>query len=238
MLALNPRVWHQEHYHTLWAYRTSKRGLTDTTSYALMYGHDAVLPLEINIASLRVQEQHQLLGEDYVHAMWQELKDLDEHCITAFNNLILEKQRIARSYDKVTRSRSYAEGQTVWCVVLPLGNKTEGRGKWSACWECLFIIHHILPKGAYHLHDLDGTLHRNPFNGRFLKRYIVGVWEGEDPPPDPAITVHSATCHRVRGNPREKHSLLSFLYSLYARLATFSPHEVVASLSKLRYLSF
>ncbi|KAL6178164.1 hypothetical protein ACLB2K_049683 [Fragaria x ananassa] len=58
MLELNPRVWHEELYHTLWAYRTSKCGQTDTTPYALMYGHDAVLPLKINIASLRVQEHH------------------------------------------------------------------------------------------------------------------------------------------------------------------------------------
>ncbi|XP_004308579.1 PREDICTED: uncharacterized protein LOC101295281 [Fragaria vesca subsp. vesca] len=91
MLELNPRVWHKELYHTLWAYCTSKRGPTDTTPYALMYGHDAVLPIEINIASLHVQEQYQLLGEDYVQAMWQELEDQNEHRVTAFNNLILEK---------------------------------------------------------------------------------------------------------------------------------------------------
>ncbi|XP_004292100.1 PREDICTED: uncharacterized protein LOC101303391 [Fragaria vesca subsp. vesca] len=102
MLELTPRVWHEELYHTLWDYRTSKRGPTDTTPYALMYGHDVVLPLEINIASLRVQEQHQLLSEDYVQTMWQELEDLDEHRVITFNNLILEKQRIARLYDKVT----------------------------------------------------------------------------------------------------------------------------------------
>ena len=203
MLELNPRVWHQELYHTLWAYRTSKRGPTDTTPYALMYGHDAVLPLEINIASLRVQEQHQLLGEDYVQAMWQELEDLDEHRVAAFNNLVLEKQRIARSYDKITRGQSYAEGQKVWRAVLPLGDKTDGRGKWSARWDGPFIIHRILPKGAYHLRDLDGTIHRNPINGRFLKRHIAGVWEREDPtpPPDPATTVNSATRHRVLAPP-------------------------------------
>ena len=68
-----------------------------------MYGHDAVLPLEINVASLRVQEQHQLLGADYVQAMWQEHKDLDEHRMTALNNLVLEKQRLACLYDKITR---------------------------------------------------------------------------------------------------------------------------------------
>ena len=100
-----------------------------------MFGHDAVLPLEVHVASLRVQEQHQLLCDDYVQTMWQELKDLDKHRITAFNNLILEKQRVARSYDKITRGQSFTEGQTVWRVVLPLAEKTEGRGKWSARWE-------------------------------------------------------------------------------------------------------
>ena len=55
-----------ELYHTLWSYRTSKCGPTDTTPYALMFGHDAILPLEIHVPSLRVQEQHQLLGDDYI----------------------------------------------------------------------------------------------------------------------------------------------------------------------------
>ena len=164
-----------ELYHTLWAYRTSKCGLTATTPYALMFGYDAVLPLEVHVTSLRVQEQHQLLGDDYVKAMWQELEDLDQHRITAFNNLILKKQRIARSYDKVTRGRSFAEGQMVWRAVLPLGEKTEGHGKWSARWEGSFIIHRIMPKGAFHLCNLDDTLHPNPINRRFLKRHIASV---------------------------------------------------------------
>ncbi|XP_024195808.1 uncharacterized protein LOC112198962 [Rosa chinensis] len=70
MLVENPRQWHDTLYETLWAYRTSKRNPTATTPYALMFGHDAVLSLEINVHSLRVQEQHHLIGEDYVQAMW------------------------------------------------------------------------------------------------------------------------------------------------------------------------
>ncbi|XP_024195876.1 uncharacterized protein LOC112199042 [Rosa chinensis] len=70
MLESNPRQWHETLYETLWAYRTSKRNPTATTPYALMFGHDAVLPLEVHVQSLRVQEQHHLIGEDYVQAMW------------------------------------------------------------------------------------------------------------------------------------------------------------------------
>ncbi|KAL6209261.1 hypothetical protein ACLB2K_020203 [Fragaria x ananassa] len=56
MLAENPRDWHNELDNTLWAYRTSKRTPTGTTPYAQMFGRDVVLPLEINVQSLRVRE--------------------------------------------------------------------------------------------------------------------------------------------------------------------------------------
>ncbi|KAK9914409.1 hypothetical protein M0R45_038190 [Rubus argutus] len=128
MLADNARDWHNELDSTLWAYRTSKRSPTGTTPYALMFGHDAVLPLEINVRSLRVQEQHQLLGEDYVQAMWQEHEDLSESRLAALDSLVLEKKRIARIYDKRTRGLSFGEGDLVWKTVLPLGDKVRGRG--------------------------------------------------------------------------------------------------------------
>lgn len=78
MLESNKRNWHEDLYNTLWAYRTSKRSPTGTTPYALVFGHDVVLPLEINVHSLRIQEQHHLISEDYVQAMWQEHEKLDE----------------------------------------------------------------------------------------------------------------------------------------------------------------
>ncbi|XP_024200421.1 uncharacterized protein LOC112203729 [Rosa chinensis] len=66
LLVENPHQWHETLYETLWAYRTSKRNLTTTTPEALMFGHDAVLPLEVNVQSLRIQDQNHLISEDYV----------------------------------------------------------------------------------------------------------------------------------------------------------------------------
>ncbi|XP_024195571.1 uncharacterized protein LOC112198671 [Rosa chinensis] len=186
MLIENPRQWHDTLYETLWAYRTSKRNPTATTPYALMFGHDAVLPLEINVHSLRVQDQHHLIGEDYVQAMWQEHEDLSEQRLVALDNLVMEKQRIARAYDKRTRGRSYKEGDLVWKAVLPFGEKLTGRGKWTPRWEGPFVVHRILERGTFHLKDLDGDLHRNPINGRFLKKYYPSVWEFEDAPGEPS----------------------------------------------------
>ncbi|KAI5313408.1 hypothetical protein L3X38_042582 [Prunus dulcis] len=49
MLEKNPKQWHEKLSETLWAYRTSKREATGMTPYALTYGHDAILPMEITV---------------------------------------------------------------------------------------------------------------------------------------------------------------------------------------------
>lgn len=114
--------------------------------------------------------------------MWQEHEDLSESRLAALDSLVLEKKRIARIYDKRTRGLSFGEGDLVWKAVLPLGEKVHGRGKWSPRWEDPHIIDKILGKGAYHLRHLDGELHPNPINSRFLKKYYPSVWEFDDPP--------------------------------------------------------
>ncbi|KAI5335079.1 hypothetical protein L3X38_025212 [Prunus dulcis] len=77
MLEKNPKQWHEKLSETLWAYRTSKREATGMNPYALTYGHDAILPMEIAVQSLRIAHQHSLTGEDYSQAMLLELEELD-----------------------------------------------------------------------------------------------------------------------------------------------------------------
>ena len=61
----NPRDWHNILLDVLWAYKTSKRSSTGTTPYVLVYGHDAVLPIEIRVKSLRVKNQNNLTNCQY-----------------------------------------------------------------------------------------------------------------------------------------------------------------------------
>ncbi|KAI5328220.1 hypothetical protein L3X38_027617 [Prunus dulcis] len=77
MLEKNPKQWHEKLSETLWAYRTSKREATGMTPYALTYGHDAILPMEIAVQFFRIAHQHGLTGEDYSQAMLLELEELD-----------------------------------------------------------------------------------------------------------------------------------------------------------------
>ncbi|CAL2257207.1 unnamed protein product [Prunus armeniaca] len=57
---------------------TSIRSGTRTTQFALTYGHDAVLSLEISVRSLRVARHGEWSKDEYNQAMTKELDDLDE----------------------------------------------------------------------------------------------------------------------------------------------------------------
>jgi len=62
----------------LWDYKTSLVTATGETLYALMFGQEVVLPCEVDIKFVRVQ---------YLNAMIQELRDMDEGRIDALNKL-------------------------------------------------------------------------------------------------------------------------------------------------------
>ncbi|RVX05620.1 hypothetical protein CK203_027291 [Vitis vinifera] len=46
--------WSEKLHFSLWAYRTSFRTSTGATPYSLVYGMEVVLPVEMEMGSLRV----------------------------------------------------------------------------------------------------------------------------------------------------------------------------------------
>ena len=51
------RDWHLQLNPALWAYRTSVRAPTGATPYSLVHGTEAILPIKVEIPSLRVSLQ-------------------------------------------------------------------------------------------------------------------------------------------------------------------------------------
>jgi hypothetical protein len=45
----NPRRWHEKLLETFWMHRTSRHGATKVTPFELVYGQEAVLPVEIGL---------------------------------------------------------------------------------------------------------------------------------------------------------------------------------------------
>ena len=125
----NPLNWDELLSEVLWAYRTSKRLSINTTPFSLVYGHDAVLPVEITIESLRVAKQNQPSQVDYESAMMVEMDDLDEAQVAALNSIILQKQKVTKSYNRRIRLKTFVIGDLVWKVILPSGTKEPYLGK-------------------------------------------------------------------------------------------------------------
>ena len=60
MIEENPINWHKVLSETLCAYRSSKRDSIAVSPYSLTYGHDAELPMELVVPSLRVSRHNGL----------------------------------------------------------------------------------------------------------------------------------------------------------------------------------
>jgi transposase InsO family protein len=74
----NPRRWHEILSEALWAHRTSKHGATKVTSFKLVYGQEALLPVEINLQACRVALQNSLSAKEYTGLMMDQVDEVSE----------------------------------------------------------------------------------------------------------------------------------------------------------------
>ena len=70
--------WAKKLPFALWGYRTSIRASTEATPYSLVYMCEAVLPITVEIQSLRVLVETKILEEDWVKARYEQLALIDE----------------------------------------------------------------------------------------------------------------------------------------------------------------
>ena len=56
----NSKRWHKVLSEALWAYRISRHGATKVTPFELVYGQEAVLPVEVNLDAYRLAKLNDL----------------------------------------------------------------------------------------------------------------------------------------------------------------------------------
>jgi len=100
-----PRKWHTMLNEALWPYRMACHSATKVSLYQLVYGHEAVLPLELKLDSRRIMLQDQLTADEYSALMKDELVDLAGHRLKALANVAANKARVGRWYDKKGKSQ-------------------------------------------------------------------------------------------------------------------------------------
>ena len=90
-----PRKWHEILSEVLWAYQNSKCKTIGLTPYQLTYGQDTMLLMEIVVKSLRVTRQNKLEPDDHHQALFMELDSFDKDRLMAFDNIWLNKLKVA-----------------------------------------------------------------------------------------------------------------------------------------------
>lgn len=83
VVSKSKRDRHEKIVEVLWAYRTTYRTPIQATTYALVYGVEAVPPLECQILSLRIVIQEGLTIEENARLRLEEREALDEKILEA-----------------------------------------------------------------------------------------------------------------------------------------------------------
>ncbi|KAI5441656.1 hypothetical protein KIW84_010930 [Lathyrus oleraceus] len=81
-------------------YRTSVRTSTGATPFSLVYGMEAVLPVEVQIPSLRVLMDVKLQEAEWVRTRYEELSPIEEKRLAAICHGQLYQQRMKRAFDR------------------------------------------------------------------------------------------------------------------------------------------
>jgi len=170
----NGKNWHDQLPYALWAYRTSERTTTGATPYSLVYGDEAVIPLEIEIPSLRITLKDIMKESQQWEARLNQLEALDKKIINALEHLRIYQQRIKRAYGKKMVTKAFEIGDMVLQEnVSNTTTKDELKRKFEPNCVGPYIITKVFGRGAYRLSTLDGEVIKNPINARHLKKYHI-----------------------------------------------------------------
>ena len=129
------------------------RNATRFTPFQLVYGLEAILPIQCEISSLKLAIDL-LPDTSEEEASFLELIHLDETCRDFALANEAHKKRIKLQYDRNVKPRIFSEGDLV-LLYDQEANKI-GAGKFEPMSMGPYIFKHVLEKGAYKLVDYDG----------------------------------------------------------------------------------
>ena len=114
MIGSNHKNWDILIPYALWAYRTAVHATTKETPYFLVYGRDAINPIDIRIKQW--SETHRKM-EELTEVTIQRLLDARDRVIDATNKMKkINKER----YDKDRVDNPFKKGDAVWLKGFPL----------------------------------------------------------------------------------------------------------------------
>jgi hypothetical protein len=67
--------------------------------------------------------------------MLDSLDEVSDERVKALGEIERDKLRVAKSYNKRVKEKSFQVGDLVWKMILPIGSRSNKFGRWSPNWE-------------------------------------------------------------------------------------------------------
>ncbi|CAN6342512.1 unnamed protein product [Urochloa humidicola] len=156
--------WMKELQPVIWGLRTQPSKATGQSPFFMVYGSEAVLPVDMLYRSPRIQ----LYDEGEVEQ--QRMIDIDtaeEHRLAALLHNAVYLQSVRRFHDKSVQERSFQVGD----LVLYRIQKLTGLRKLKSPWEGPFEVSQVVGPGTYRLKTDDGQDVPNAWHIEHLRKF-------------------------------------------------------------------
>ncbi|GAU46722.1 hypothetical protein TSUD_100140 [Trifolium subterraneum] len=163
--------WHEMLPFALHGYCTSVRTSTGATPFSLVYGMEAVLPVEVEIPSMRVLMETELAEAEWCQNRYDQLNLIQEKRMAALCHGQLYQKRMKQAFDRKVRPREFREGDLVLKRILSF--QPDSRGKWMPNYEGPYVVKRAFSGGAMTLATMDGDELPRPINADPVKKYFV-----------------------------------------------------------------
>ncbi|MCO5609774.1 hypothetical protein L7F22_064006 [Adiantum nelumboides] len=168
-----PQDWDKHLTAALWAYRTSFKVSTQFMPYHLVYGQESLLPIEVELGSLRVLARETTSSKEKLEQRFLDLQRLELDRETATDYYITQANKKREQFNNKIKEKKLEEGMLVMRYDIRL-DLSHSKKFFQRC-EGPYVIFKKFKNGSYRLQDLSGKIRKYPVNGWRLKEFFQRI---------------------------------------------------------------
>ena len=131
---------------------------------------EVVLPMEVEIPSIRVIMEAKLSEVEWCQNRYDQLNLIEDKCMAALCHGQLYLKRMKKAFDKKVKPRVFREGDLVLRKIIYLN--FDSKGKWTPNYEGPYVIKKAFSGSALILETMDGEEFPRPLNADVVKKYF------------------------------------------------------------------
>jgi len=151
----------------LFAYRTMKHNTTKYEPFKLVYGRNAITPLDLLLDPIMDDQDEATLEESVIQRMCQVTDILEPSLSLAQKHIERSQQQQEKRHKVSSTAQEFKEGD----LVLKYKHAKEKQSKFMFKWVGPYRIQQVYGNGSYRLKTMDGKILKSTTNGDDLKHY-------------------------------------------------------------------